>query len=319
MTARGFAKMALALAAMGFTQTAAAQICGTDEIIREGDTLSSIAGRCGITAAELADPNPYIAPEALISGKTVIVDGYDPTPAIPDLPPTEAGDPPVKTYFDILRGVWRGDGFGCGTRVGTWAFDTTSLRGNATIFDLHRILGTADRVVMETTRRTDGRDVRLIAVPGRNGTLGITGPGIATDLTECIASPLGVEDMASSPTRTDVPQRRPLNPSDLSGTSDGVLTDPLDVYSIRFEGLWRGTDSTCDGLVGTWDFRRDAIRANATQFAIVRLSGREDRVEVLVRDESDRSEKSLRLILKTLENATVTGPGIATDLVKCAL
>lgn len=317
MRAGGLTKTVLALAAICAAQMTTAQTCGTYETIRDGDTLSSIAGRCGLTAAELADLNPYTAPDALIPGKTVIVNGYDPTPAITDLPPTTAGDPPVKTYFDVLRGVWRGGGFSCDTTVGTWAFDTTSLRGNATIFDLHGIFGTADRVVLETTRRTDGRDVRLIAVPGRDGTLAITGPGIATDLTECTASPLGVDDTASMPVRTDASQARPSNPQDLSGTSDGVLTDPLDVYSIRLNGLWSGVDSTCAGTAGTWDFQRDRIRANATRFAILRLSGGEDRVEALVEDMSDRSEKTLRLTLETLRTAAVTGAGIATDLVKC--
>ena len=46
---------------------------GTFYTIRRGETLSVIAGRCGICLAELLNMNPYLNPAYYLAGQVIIV------------------------------------------------------------------------------------------------------------------------------------------------------------------------------------------------------------------------------------------------------
>ena len=99
--------------------------------------------------------------------------------------PVAAQDSPRQTYDSRIIGLWQGDGGTCDTTVGSWEFATDSLRGNATRFDVQGVYGTADRVVVEARRGTDGEVLNLIVTPTGPDMLAITGPGIAADVTRC--------------------------------------------------------------------------------------------------------------------------------------
>ena len=100
-----------------------------------------------------------------------------------------AQDGPQQTYANRIAGLWQGDGGTCATTVGTWDFAADTLRGNATSFAVQGVYGTADRVVVEVRRGTDGADLNLILTPTGPDMLAITGPGIAADVTRCPADP----------------------------------------------------------------------------------------------------------------------------------
>ena len=96
-----------------------------------------------------------------------------------------AQDAASDSYDSRVTGLWEGDGGSCATLKGSWDFGPDGLRGNATAFDLLGASGTADRMVLQTRRQTDGAMIDLTVTVTGPEALAITGPGIAADVTRC--------------------------------------------------------------------------------------------------------------------------------------
>ena len=99
--------------------------------------------------------------------------------------PVMAQDAASDSYDTRVMGLWEGDGGSCATLKGSWDFGPDAVRGNATNFDLLGAFGTADRIVLQTRRQTDGDAIDLVVTITGPEALAITAPGIAADVTRC--------------------------------------------------------------------------------------------------------------------------------------
>ena len=99
--------------------------------------------------------------------------------------PAAAQDAVSDSYDTRVMGLWEGDGGSCATLNGSWDFGPDALRGNATVFDLLGATGTAERMVLQTRRQTDGAAIDLVVTITGPEALAITGPGISADVTRC--------------------------------------------------------------------------------------------------------------------------------------
>ena len=164
-------------------QDAAPVDCGIWEAVEPGDTLATIARRCGVSEAQLADNNDHLDLTNLPMASVVTITPFESTPA-PEEIEGPSDDPVLNAYRAEVRGKWRGTDGSCDALAGSWTFGDRAVRGNATVFDIEGVYGTTDRLVVETVRATDAEPFRLV-VRQEGAGLAVTGPGIAVDLVAC--------------------------------------------------------------------------------------------------------------------------------------
>lgn len=265
--------------------------CGIWEAIEPADTLATIARRCGVSEAALADLNSHLDPTRLPMGQVVTITPFEWTPR-PEEISGPSDDPILNAYRADVRGTWEGDGGTCDTLAGSWTFDDRFVRGNATVFALDGLYGTEDRIVLDTTRAVDGAAVRLVVYPdGRQ--LALKSEDFTADLRRCDGDRA---DAATAPITED----------------EAVYT-----YVESVGGVWRGTDATCGAVVGTWNFAERSITANGTVYTILSIDADGGGTAVTTRRATDGEDRVFQIVPTSPEAVRVTGPDFVTDLVRC--
>ncbi len=90
-----------------------------------------------------------------------------------------------------------------------------------------------------------------------------------------------------------------------------------EAYERRVRGLWRGAGSDCYGRAGTWDFRQDTVRGNATVFDITRISGSENALRLRLRARDTGDIRIVTLTFPAWNRMALNGSGLAVDLFDC--